>query len=233
MTTMGTGRMRRLRLATLMAVGTPLITVAAQGPGAPVTTDRTGHRAVEVWAGVSRGSSMWGQLGDMPDETMALTAVRFVERVHRADAVSVEYGVDLIPIALMSPPYRVPDTSCGATCAVSTSDPHAGAAAHGAGFNPISLTAVFRVDRALQLRAGGSAGALWFDRPVPTTTAARLNFTGSLELGAQLIGAQGNGLVVMYRFHHLSNAGRGAENPGIASHLITLGARWRLASTTK
>jgi hypothetical protein len=192
-----------------------------------------GHRAVEVWAGVSRGSSMWGQLGDMPNETMALTAVRFVERVHRSDAVSVEYGVDLIPIALMSPPYRVPDASCGSACASSSTDPRAGAAAHGAGVNPISLTAIFRANRALQLRAGASAGALWFDRPVPTTTAARLNFTGSVELGAQLIGAQGNGLVVTYRFHHLSNAGRGTENPGIASHLVSLGARWRLAAATR
>jgi hypothetical protein len=31
----------------------------------------------------------------------------------------------------------------------------------------------------------------------------------------------------MYRFHHISNAGIGFDNSGLASHMLSLGARWR------
>lgn len=209
----------------LLALILPAAAVAQRLP-----TDRTGNRAVEVWAGISRGSSMWGQLGDMPHQTITLTGIRFVERVRRTQSVSVEYGVDVIPVAVMSPPYQILDESCGATCGAQA-NPASGAQAHGAGINPVSLTAIFRADRALQLRAGGSAGALWFDRPVPITTAAQFNFTAAIELGAQVIGRHGNGLIAQYRFHHLSNGGLGAENPGIASHVLSLGARWRVGRT--
>ena len=214
-------------VAAALAVAMPIGSAPAQQFRPGRAPDRIGHRSVEVWAGVSRGSSMWGQLGDRPNQSMTLTGVRFVDRVHRAQSVTVEYGVDLIPVAVMSPPYQVSDASCGATCSSLTEAP-SGASAHGAGINPLSLTAVFRADRARQLRVGGSAGALWFDRPVPITTAARLNFTGSVELGAQVIGGSGKGVVALYRFHHLSNAGHGTENPGVASHVFSLGARWRL-----
>ena len=38
-------------------------------------------------------------------------------------------------------------------------------------------------------------------------------------------GAGGDGILVMYRFHHLSNAGTGYDNSALASHMISLGAR--------
>jgi Lipid A 3-O-deacylase (PagL) len=190
--------------------------------------ERSPQRAIEVWAGVSRHSSQWGQLGDMPDESLTLSALRLTQRIHQSSGVAIEYGVDLIPIAVVSPPYREDvATACESNCA-SNVNTRPGVSAHGAGINPISISALFRPDHALQFRIGGSGGALWFDERVPTTTAAQFNFTGALDFGAQLIGRHGSGVVLMYRFHHLSNAGRGHENPGIASHVISLGARWRV-----
>jgi hypothetical protein len=159
---------------------------------------------------MSRRSSQWGQLGDMPSEMLTLTGLRFTQRIHREEGFATEYGFDLIPLAFTSAPYTM---SVGA---------------RGVGVNPISLTAVFRTDHALQVRLGGSAGVLWFDRPVPTPTAAQLNFTGSVEAGLQLIDVHGHGIVALYRFHHLSNAGIGTDNPGMASNIISLGGRWRV-----
>jgi hypothetical protein len=36
------------------------------------------------------------------------------------------------------------------------------------------------------------------------------------------------GPVLAYRFHHISNGGRAEENVAIASHVLSLGMRWRL-----
>ena len=36
------------------------------------------------------------------------------------------------------------------------------------------------------------------------------------------------GITVSYRFHHLSNASTAGENPGLASHLVSIGIHgWR------
>jgi hypothetical protein len=66
-----------------------------------------------------------------------------------------------------------------------------------------------------------------FDRAVPTIISTRFNFTASVEAGLQLLTRSGNGLLVVYRFHHLSNAGTGYDNSALASHVLSLGARWR------
>jgi hypothetical protein len=187
---------------------------ASRAPG----DARVSHRAIEVWAGMSGASSQWGKLGDMPNGRLALTALRFTQQVRARQQTSVEYGVDVIPMAIASP---------------SDVDNETRITARGVGVNPISVTSVFRTHRAVQLRAGATAGALWFDEAVPITTATHFNLTGSLELGAQVVGAGGSGMVLLYRFHHLSNAGLGAENPGMASHIISLGARWRLGRSVR
>src|SRR4051812_10459440 len=110
------------RWMTLLALALPAVSVAAQR----LPSDRAGHRAVEVWAGISRGSSMGAHPADMPHQPIPPGGVRFVERVPRARSISVKYGVDLIRVAVMSPPYQVADESCGAACSAPT-NPASGA----------------------------------------------------------------------------------------------------------
>jgi hypothetical protein len=225
-------RIRVLRAMWLVGVGMlfPVAGALVAQTASGRTGSRIGRRAVELHVGISRSSSQWGQLGDMPGERLTLTGLRFIQQVRRPDrdGVAVEYSVDLIPMAMTSPSYRE-DVQCAGSCD-GVADPRAGAPAHGAGITPLSLTVIARANRAFQLRVGAAGGALWFDRPVPTTTAARFNLTGSLDAGAQFMGRGGNGVVLLYQFHHLSNAGFGAENPGIASHVVSLGARWRMGA---
>jgi len=54
-----------------------------------------------------------------------------------------------------------------------------------------------------------------------------INFTATLEAGAQWLNRQGNGALLVYRFHHLSNAGTGYDNSALASHVISVGVRWK------
>lgn len=69
-------------------------------------------------------------------------------------------------------------------------------------------------------------GALWTTAPLPIGTTGS-NFTSYAGLGVRILGAGGQGLVVGYRFHHVSNGNRLRRNPGINAHMLVAG--WTLA----
>ena len=48
------------------------------------------------------------------------------------------------------------------------------------------------------------------------------------EAGVRVQLPRGPGLVVAYRFHHLSNGGTAPDNYAVASHVLSAGVRWRL-----
>lgn len=193
---------------------------------------RHSHRAVEVWAGGSTRSPALGVLGRIRDQRLTLVAGRLTRQLVASRAVALDYTVDVVPVVLLSPPVQRtvpagPICPHGPRCVGNGIGVRTGGA-HGVGASPLGITAVLRPASALQLRLGATGGVLWFDRAVPTTAATRLNFTAAAEAGVQLVDRRDRGVLVVYRFHHLSNAGTGAENPGIASHVLSLGARWRL-----
>ena len=205
--------------------------------------DRSGLRTVEIWAGYSDRSPKLGVLGNRAGMSFALGAARFTQRVRTRPGYALDYTFDLIPLALVSPPLQLireqEDTGAylsqtaapvqpSAQCAFSDVPCHfPEGSARGFGISPIGFTALYRRDRALQFRLGGTGGALYFDRAVPTVISARFNFTATVEAGAQLVDSQGRGVLLVYRFHHLSNAGTAYDNSAIASNVISLGARWR------
>lgn len=194
------------------------------------------RRALEVWGGLASNSPRWGLLGASPEMNLGVLAVRFSrllgERPRQAGAMTVEYTFDLIPLVVLSPPFvsaRGSGLDCpGADLCVlpqthgSSATFPAGSAA-GLGFNPAGLTLRFHPARVVTPTVGFAVGGLLFDRAVPTTRATRFNFTASAEVGLRLGPPERHGVTVTYRFHHISNAGTSSENPGVASHLITLG----------
>jgi len=185
-----------------------------------------GGWSLEGWAGYSTRSADIGFLGNMPNQRLALGAVRVGRRVAAGRRAALEYTAEIVPFAVLSPPAHVlgpPSCPTKQPCAVRSE-----ASAHGRGVTPVGLTVIFRPAHALQLRLGATGGGLWFDQRVPTSTATRFNFTATLESGAQLVDRHGRGVLLVYRFHHLSNGGTGQDNPGIGSHVFSVGARWRL-----
>jgi hypothetical protein len=205
--------------------------------GAAPLTDRLGRWGVEAWAAYSSRSTDMGVLGNMPGQRLALVAARLTRRLAASRGATLDYTLDVLPVARLSPPLknnvaRRPVCAVDVPCEVSAAERvvlgAASGTATGAGIAPLGLAVVFRPASALQLRVGATGGVLWFDRAVPTTSARRLNATGAVEAGAQLVGRRGHGVLLAYRFHHLSNAGTAADNPGLGSHMLSLGARWRL-----
>ena len=167
--------------------------------------------------------------------SFALGAARISHRLKTRPGYALDYTLDFIPLAMASPPLDFetghprrrpprPGQECEST---SFRCRFPEGSAYGAGISPLGVTAVYRRDRALQFRLGATGGALWFDRRVPTVISTRFNFTATLEAGAQILNRNGAGVLLVYRFHHLSNAGTGFDNSALASHVISLGARWR------
>lgn len=191
----------------------------------------------EVWAGYSPRSTDLGFLGRHNDLSLAIAGLRINRLVRVTSGGAVYYTADAIPFALVDRlvtylrPYSEPipptdDSRCHRIpyrfdCIRSE------VPAHGAGLNPIGFTFVQNADRRVQWRVGANGGVLWFDRSTPTDISTKFNFTASLEGGLQLTRSHGDGLLLVYRMHHLSNAGRGQDNLAMLSHVFSAGFRWR------
>lgn len=189
----------------------------------------------EVWFGLARGSPEWGVLGKTPGMNLALLAVRVSTPlggpVPANASRETTYHLDIIPLAVISPPYvslsgdDAGDCSPGALC-VAPADRGPGlfpdGSVWGVGFAPIGVTTRFRRNSRVSPSLGVTGGALLFYRAAPTTRSGQFNFTASVEAGLR-IGRPNAGVLLIYRLHHISNAGTAKENPGVASHLFTVG----------
>jgi Lipid A 3-O-deacylase (PagL) len=235
-------RVRRFRrgwmlLALLCLGGLSADALRAQGSA---DTSMALSRSVEFWGGLARNSPQIGILGETPSMSFGQFAVRVMRRVGdaRVGAAHWEYGYELVPFAKMSKPL-ISLRGTGFPCPprqVCTRTPNAeeygsvflAGAPTGFGGSPIVIARRFATRSRFAPFTSVTGGALWFTERVPTTQSARFNFTASYELGVRIGTADSPGVTVAYRFHHVSNAGTGGENPGVASHLITVGIHsWR------
>jgi hypothetical protein len=199
-----------------------------------VTIDRRGVYGLEAWAGIAPTSANLGFLGNAPDLALTLAAVRVTRALHRTPGVAFDYMIDVVPVARLSRrtlDRRLHRIVCRSKqmCSSVADDILLQGNATGFGVSPVGLTAVLRPAHALEIGFGGTGGILWFDERVPTSGAARLNFTATAETGIGVVDKRGRGPFLMYRFHHISNGGRADENPAIASHVLSAGVRWRLS----
>lgn len=223
-----------LAAASVIATGLVAAPSRAQAPDSAAGATRRGDW--ELWGGIGGRSPQWGILGETPDMRFGLVALRWTRPIgaHAASDLPVlAWTVDLVPIARLSPPLvslRGTGVPCDrAALCVLPPDRSAGDglfppdAPFGFGFSPIGLTRRFRRAGPISPWLGITGGALYFSERVPTTQAARFNFTASGELGLRFGSPSEPGLTVAYRFHHISNGGTAGENPGVASHLITVG----------
>jgi hypothetical protein len=222
-----------IRLCSVILALVCLSHEAAGQAGDSAHTDRFAATSIEAWAGYSPGSTTAGVLGRHGGVTLSLGALRFNHRVRVSERRALYYTLDLIPLARVTPLIEY-KTSSGQTipsvfqCAPPAHDCNRIATpARGIGFNPLGWTVVFGGHGAAQWRLGATAGALMFDRPAPSDLAARFNFTAAIEAGWQIMKRHGNGVLVVYRLHHLSNAGTAEDNLALLSHVISIGGVWR------
>lgn len=92
----------------------------------------------------------------------------------------------------------------------------------GAGVAPIVWRWRFVPRRRWSAWAELAAGGLWSSSPIPEGS-TRANFTAHWGAGARLRLSDTHGLVVAYRFHHLSNGNQLNSNPGVNAHMVLAG----------
>jgi hypothetical protein len=190
-----------------------------------------------VWAGAANHSPQLGILGEAPGMRFGMFVFRWSSAlkppVTDGALPSLEWIVDFIPMARMSPPLvslRGTGQPCTtATLCVEPPDPRdresyfPSGSPFGIGIAPVGVVKRFRPAGRASPFVAINGGMLIFDQRVPTTQASHFNFTASAEVGLRVGRPTTRGLTLTYRFHHVSNAGTAGENPGLASHLITVG----------
>ncbi len=226
-------------VAWIAAAGALLLSGSAPAVAAQEMRSIPPTRQVEVWGGLANNSPQWGILGDTPGMSVALVGFRFARPFRRGpafvgDSRATFMHLDLVPLALMSRPYlsafdreKVGCTD-GAPCFADPRDDVrllSPDAAMGFGVNPLGFTTYFRRNRLLSPSLGATGGFLYFNQRVPTSSSTSFNFTAAVELGLRIGRAEAAGFSLVYRMHHLSNAGTGRENPAVLSHVVTIGAR--------
>lgn len=223
----GTRRAAALLVASMIALVLPARPAAAQQP----------LGGWEVWGGFGARSPQWGILGETPDMRFGQLALRWTralgESVRADELPRLEWSVDIVPLAMLSTPLvslRGTGVPChrAALCVLPHGEEEEGEAfppgsPYGVGITPLGLTRRFNRAAKVSPWLGINGGALYFSDRVPTTKAARFNFTASAEFGLRFGRPAEQGLTIAYRFHHISNASTAGENPGVASHLITVG----------
>src|SRR5260370_22352713 len=100
----------------------------------------------------------------------------------------------------------------------------------GAGFVPAGLELRYAPHRGVRVVVGASIGALYFTRPLPDPSAARLNFAVAGDFGVR-VGAGDHAIDLRYRFQHISN-GRTALNPGRDPHPLPVGLGTSVKATS-
>lgn len=154
--------------------------------------------------------------------------------------VAVEYAASLVPLAIMTgnPDYvpasaldgpdGLPIDPCPADGCTDGTGGGLGVVlvprtVYAFGLAPLGFQLRFRRHARVQFIAHLAGGGLWFTRPVPDPAAAQFNFTAELGGAIEIALPGHHGLLLGYTFHHTSNGGTGTVNPGLNSHLITLG----------
>ncbi len=91
---------------------------------------------------------------------------------------------------------------------------------NGFGFSPIGFEIQKVLNKKLGLVINTSGGFILIDKRFPTDKGRRLNYTFSLSPGLIFQTNQTLSFLLGYKFHHISNAQTGSENPGIDSNFI-------------
>ena len=92
---------------------------------------------------------------------------------------------------------------------------------NGYGVSPLGYQIILPKN-SIELYAGISSGIMIMNKTFPTEKGRRLNYSFDLTFGLKKAIQTNTFLSLGYRFHHISNAQTGTQNPGIDSNFLFL-----------
>jgi hypothetical protein len=93
---------------------------------------------------------------------------------------------------------------------------------YGGGVSPLGQKVNFVTRSRVQPYMAANAGFVAFTKTVPSDDATMFNFTFEFGGGVEWNTSSGRAWSLDYRYHHISNAGRGMSNPGVDSGTFRL-----------
>jgi hypothetical protein len=183
-----------------------------------------------VWTAFAGNEPLKTRIGHTDDRDLFLLGLRARWLLSANGPFEVAYTADLLPAVVSTgmPSYtfvNVPGPSCppNQVCGLPIITEMTRKTVYGFGAVPLGGEVRYRATRPLALVLRGSAGGVYFSRPVPDPEERRLNFVFDVGAGAELRFSRRVAMTAGYRLNHISNAGRGPVNPGMNSHMLELG----------
>jgi hypothetical protein len=198
-------------LTSFMVLSTPLVLRPLQGAESPSSAGDSyaltrGTNEFGLWAGGSPDSS--DLIATTENRKLALVALRYGRVLKAWESLSLEYTLDIFPAAAVFEPNHVRSGK---------------STFYGAGLSPLGFKLNFGQQSWVKPFIAASVGFLYFEQDVPVPDSSRFNFTPEVGLGVQFFLAPKRALTLGYKLHHMSNASRSRNNPGMDSHVIYAG----------
>jgi hypothetical protein len=192
----------------------------ARGQSSP---ERSLDNELGVWGGYSFDSPH--VFGVTSDRRLGLVAFRYARKWHTWQKVSLEYKVDIFPLALVDQPKIV-------TIPVPGPPPETiyfnsgREAVYGGGISPIGLKLNILPHRRFQPFVESSIGFVIAVRPIPFDVPGEDQFNFTFDFGAgfeRFNSSRSRSWRLGYRYQHISNAYRSSINPGMDGNVIFFG----------
>ena len=160
-----------------------------------------------VWSGYSFTSVFL--LGKTKNATSTIVGIGFRKAIRAyPDNALLFYTADIIPLLHFDYPKRDMNNEF--------------VKGKGIGFSPIGFLFEKRINRTFSYQIGVSGSFILMDSIFPIDKGRRLNFTFDPSFTIQTHFSKAVSLATGYKFHHISNAQTGSENPGLDSNFLFL-----------
>lgn len=148
-------------------------------------------------------------LGKTPSTTTTITKIEFRSITNKEIyGYPIYYQIGFIPYIEFDYPRRDEGNTRGKS--------------KGFGISPLGLGITNEISRIVSISMYSYSGLILMDKRFPTDKGKKLNYTFSLSVNTILRTSEHISLSLGYKFHHISNAQTGKENPGVDSNFITL-----------
>lgn len=179
-----------------------------------------------AYVGGAHSSPVGTHLGAVPDRDHFFVGLHLTANLIRRERWSVGWAPEVVPLLLVTnnPTYQqveIPEYGVFYF-------PDGAKPVYGFAVSPIGVEGQLRVSTSWRLYAAGAAGIAWFTRDVPVPGALSDPFTVEWGGGAIWQFGKSDALRAGYKFHHLSNAYRSEQNPGLDANVVLVGWTRRL-----
>ncbi len=146
-------------------------------------------------------------LGKTPNSQTTITQLRYQNRTsYSFKGVPIYYQISLTPYIY----YDYEKRDDGGEKDI----------ASGFGFSPIGLAAYYPLSKFIDFQLNTAGGIIIMNQDFPTDKSRQFNFTYELEPSLLIGNDSFISFAFGYKFHHISNAQTGKQNPGVDSNIF-------------